>query len=100
MVLIYLGIYVGIGLLMAAISENSSSSRVIVGLIGLISIGVLIALFVPSLSVLIRRLHDTGRSGAYYFMSWIPLVGGIFMLVYTLEDSRPGKNAFGEFPKA
>jgi uncharacterized membrane protein YhaH (DUF805 family) len=44
---------------------------------------------IPSLALLVRRLHDTNRSGGYYFISWIPLVGGIILLVLTIEDSNP-----------
>ena len=57
---------------------------------------ILVALvfFLPSLAVMIRRLHDTDRSGGYYWMALIPLVGWIFILVYMLQPSKPGTNRF------
>lgn len=43
-----------------------------------------IVILVPSLSILIRRLHDTNRSGWWYFIALVPVVGGIVLLVFTL----------------
>jgi len=56
----------------------------------------LLAILVPGLALIVRRLHDTGRKGTYYFMILIPVVGGILMLIRLAEDSQPGANAYGE----
>ncbi len=58
-----------------------------------------LALLVPSLAVCWRRLHDIGRSGAYYFFVLIPLVGWILLLVWMCQDSQPGANQYGPNPK-
>jgi uncharacterized membrane protein YhaH (DUF805 family) len=55
-----------------------------------------LAIFVPSLARTWRRLHEVGRSGAYYLFILIPIVGWIMLLVQFLKDSEPGPNAFGE----
>jgi uncharacterized membrane protein YhaH (DUF805 family) len=55
--------------------------------------------FIPSISVLVRRLHDIGRSGAWVFLSLIPFFGGLVLLFFTLSDSQPGSNAYGPNPK-
>jgi uncharacterized membrane protein YhaH (DUF805 family) len=55
----------------------------------------ILAMLVPSLAVAVRRLHDTGRKGTYYFMVLIPLVGAILLLVRLAEDSQPGPNQYG-----
>ncbi|MBD5295676.1 MAG: DUF805 domain-containing protein [Bacteroides sp.] len=55
---------------------------------------------VPSLALTWRRLHDTGRSGAWYFISLVPLIGGIWMLVLLLQPSQPFPNQYGECPAA
>lgn len=57
-------------------------------------------LFVPSLAVTIRRLHDIGKSGWWYFIAFIPFVGGIILFVFTLLDSEPYANQWGLDPKA
>ncbi len=54
---------------------------------------------VPSLSCAVRRLHDTGRSGWWYFISLIPLIGGIALLVFFCMDSEPDRNQYGPNPK-
>ncbi len=71
--------------------------------IGMIPIGILVlfvlALFVPSLAVTVRRLHDTGRSGWWYLVSLIPYVGNLILIIFTVQDSKPGSNQWGPNPK-
>jgi uncharacterized membrane protein YhaH (DUF805 family) len=57
-----------------------------------------LAVVVPNFAVLVRRLHDTGRSGAYYFVSWIPFVGGIILLVLLVQSGTLGPNQYGPAP--
>lgn len=66
----------------------------------LATIGYVIAAFIPSLSVLVRRLHDTGHSGWWYFIQVIPIIGFIWMLVLLCRDSTPGENRYGMNPKS
>ena len=47
-----------------------------------------IGFFIPSLSLIVRRLHDSGRSGWWYFIAFVPCVGFIILLVGRL--SWPG----------
>lgn len=53
------------------------------------------AVFVPSLAVTVRRLHDTGRSGFWYFVGFIPFLGGLVVLFFMLQGSEPGDNQYG-----
>ena len=55
----------------------------------------LIYCLIPGLAVMVRRLHDTGRSGLYYFVVFIPFVGEILLLIFLLEDSQPNTNMYG-----
>lgn len=55
-------------------------------------------LFLPSLSVMVRRLHDTDHSGAWYFISFVPLIGGIWLLVLMCLPGNEGRNRFGPDP--
>jgi len=59
-----------------------------------------LGIFIPNLAVTVRRLHDTNRSGWTFFISLIPLIGGIILLVYLVEDGTPGDNQYGPNPKA
>jgi uncharacterized membrane protein YhaH (DUF805 family) len=56
--------------------------------------------FIPSLSVTVRRLHDIGKSGWWYFIAFVPIVGGLILFVFTLLDSEPYANPWGQDPKA
>ena len=58
-----------------------------------------LVLFIPGLAVVIRRLHDIGKSGWMILVTLIPFIGAIWILVLMLTDSKPGKNQYGENPK-
>lgn len=57
-----------------------------------------LALFLPSISVAVRRLHDIGRSGWWWWLALIPFVGWIVLLVWHCQPSAPGANRFGPDP--
>ena len=59
-----------------------------------------LAAFIPGLSVSVRRLHDTGKSGWFLLIALIPLVGGIILLVSMASDGNPCANLYGLDPKA
>lgn len=58
-----------------------------------------LAVFLPSLGVTVRRLHDTGRSGWWILIGLVPLVGWLILLYFTIQDSHPGTNEYGPNPK-
>ena len=58
-----------------------------------------LAFLLPGLAVTARRLHDTGRSGWWILFSFVPLVGGITLFVFSVLDSEPGDNKYGPNPK-
>jgi len=64
----------------------------------IIYILVAIVFFFPSLAVLIRRLHDTDRSGWWYWILILPLIGAIVLLIFTLLSSNEGDNKYGPNP--
>ncbi|MDO8584358.1 MAG: DUF805 domain-containing protein [bacterium] len=68
-------------------------------LFGLIYAAYIFGTFIPSLAVVVRRLHDTNRSGWWYFISFVPFVGGVVLLVFTCLDGDKGANQFGADPK-
>jgi uncharacterized membrane protein YhaH (DUF805 family) len=58
-----------------------------------------IAMLLPSLAVISRRLHDVGKTGLMLFVIFIPLVGIIWLLVLLFTDSNPSTNKWGYNPK-
>ncbi|WP_314138071.1 DUF805 domain-containing protein [uncultured Plantibacter sp.] len=53
-----------------------------------------VALIVPSLAIAWRRLHDAGFPGPYYFLTLVPSVGSIIVLVLMLLPSKPEGQRF------
>ena len=66
---------------------------------GMISIVYSLLLLIPSLAVGVRRLHDTGRSGWWLLIVFVPIVGAIALLVFAVQDSESGHNEYGPNPK-
>lgn len=58
-----------------------------------------LAVLLPGIGVSIRRLHDTDRSGWWLLLIFIPIIGGIVLLVFMILDGTPGTNRFGPNPK-
>lgn len=75
-----------IGGLMAGLSETLGA------IFGIVAIIAYIALFVPSLAVAIRRMHDTDHSGWWILCPIVPLI-------FALTPGTIGPNRFGDDPK-
>ena len=58
-----------------------------------------LAVFLPGLALAIRRLHDTGRSGWWMLIGFIPIVGLIVLIIFFVQDSQAGSNQYGPNPK-
>ncbi|WP_425641795.1 DUF805 domain-containing protein [Marinomonas gallaica] len=71
------------------------------GIIGLSLLGLIVSLIflVPNVAVCIRRLHDTGRSGWFLLLTFIPVIGALVLLYFFLQDSQSETNDFGVSPK-
>ena len=52
----------------------------------------------PTVSVTVRRQHDTDRSGWWYFLFMVPIVGWFFLIGITSEEGTAGSNNFGPEP--
>lgn len=57
-----------------------------------------LAMIVPSIAVVVRRLHDTDKSGWWFLISFVPF-GNIVLLVFMCLDGNPMPNAWGPSPK-
>jgi uncharacterized membrane protein YhaH (DUF805 family) len=58
-----------------------------------------LAVLIPGIAVTVRRLHDTNRSGWWWFITFIPLIGAIILIVFLAQDGQPGENQYGPNPK-
>lgn len=58
-----------------------------------------LVLLLPSIAVAVRRLHDTGHSGWWYFLGFVPIVGWIILLIWYVTPSQQGDNEYGPEPR-
>lgn len=64
-----------------------------------LSLIVNLALFLPSFGLTFRRLHDINKSGWWWLLSIIPVIGWIILIVWFCKDSDPLPNQYGVSPK-
>lgn len=81
-----------VNVLLGVIAAISSKAGGV--LLGLYTVAVL----VPWLAITVRRLHDTNRSGWWFFAGLIPVVGSIVLLVFMVQGSQPNENQYGPIP--
>jgi uncharacterized membrane protein YhaH (DUF805 family) len=81
---------------MAAMSQSSTLGSLLLGLYFVY----LLAALVPGWAVGARRLHDTGKSGWWWLIAFVPFVGAIILIVFWVTDSQPGDNQYGPNPKS
>lgn len=62
---------------------------------GIYALGVMI----PGMAVSVRRLHDTGRSGWWLLITFVPVIGAIVFLYFMVLDSNPETNEYGPSTK-
>ena len=67
--------------------------------ISLAYIAVYLIFILPKLAVSVRRLHDIGKSGWFYLISLIPVVGPIIFFIWCVKDSEARTNKYGKDPK-
>lgn len=58
-----------------------------------------LAVLIPSLAVIARRLHDIGKSGKWFFIVFT-VIGAIWLLILLLRKGQAGDNQYGSDPKA
>lgn len=66
---------------------------------GVIGIIYSLAVLIPHIAVSVRRLHDTNRSGWWLLLVFIPLLGGIIILIFLVLEGDSEENRYGKNPK-
>ena len=80
-----------VGLVLWLLAAAIPPLHVLVALYGL-------ALVIPTLALQVRRLHDTNRSGWWFFITFVPIVGGIVLFVFDVLPGDDGTNNYGARP--
>ncbi len=58
-----------------------------------------LAVFIPSLAIAIRRLHDIGKSGWWVLIGIIPIIGWIWIIILLATKGEDKPNKYGSVPK-
>ncbi|MFB9982234.1 DUF805 domain-containing protein [Mesorhizobium kowhaii] len=74
--------------------DSDVSAAVTVGLCGTF----ILATFLPSLGVIVRRLHDIGVTGWLCLVILIPTIGSLIILVCALIPTQARENKWGPVP--
>ena len=77
------------------ITSTENAFFALLGFSGLFQLGV----FLPTLAVTARRLHDTDKSG-WWMLLYLTIIGGIVVFIFTLLRGNEGSNKYGEDPYA
>ncbi len=88
----YILVYLIIAIVLNVIGSILHLNGLLGGLFGL-------ALLLPSIGVAVRRLHDTNRSGWWYFIVLVPLVGVVLLSIWFAAEGTKGPNTYGPDPK-
>ncbi len=78
-----------IGAIVARIIDYVIGAPIVYTIFGL-------AVLLPNIAIGVRRLHDTDRSGWWLFLSFIPLVGAIILIIWFCTKGTDGPNRFGQ----
>ena len=66
-----------------------------IGTDGIVAGLISLALVIPNIAVAVRRLHDVNKSGWWMLIAFIPVIGGIMLLVWYCTDTKPNVNQWG-----
>ena len=70
-----------------------------VGFVYILQILFSLVVVLPSFAVVVRRLHDIGKSGWWFLITLIPLFGVIIYLIFLLTESEPWEIEYGPMPE-
>ena len=102
-ILIVYSVLIGIfltGFNFAAMNAGGDPQISVIGWIAMILLGIFaLGIIIPTLAVIVRRLHDQDKSGWFILIQFIPYVGAIVLLVFMCLDGTKGENRFGSDPK-
>jgi uncharacterized membrane protein YhaH (DUF805 family) len=86
-------------LIVAASALTDGGRGPMAGAMMAVLIGSYFYTFIATVTASVRRLHDHGKSGWFYLLAMIPLIGWIFFLIMMLTPGTPGGNGYGPDPR-
>ncbi len=67
---------------------------------GPVELSFLLLVFLPTIALSVRRLHDINRSGWWLLIATIPVIGAIVLIIWHCTKGTEGDNRFGADPLA
>jgi uncharacterized membrane protein YhaH (DUF805 family) len=89
----YMLVYMVIFIVLAIIQQVIGMRGLLTGLLGL-------ALLLHSLGLAFRRIHDTDRSAWWLLIGLIPIIGALVLIYFFIQPGTSGSNTYGADPKA
>ncbi len=83
---------VGIGI---GVVEGVIGTAGVFGGFGVITLIWSLAIFLPTLGLMVRRLHDADHSGWWFLIAFLPLIGAIVLIVFWATAGTQGDNKYG-----
>lgn len=93
-ILIHLLIFFGLGFILGDLSVVLDFPE-----LEYLFFGYFLATIIPTLAVVVRRLHDSGKSGWMILVKFVPFIGGIWLIVLLATEGDRCENLYGKDPK-
>jgi uncharacterized membrane protein YhaH (DUF805 family) len=77
---------------MAGTLDSSTDAGLFGGIYALV-------VFVPSIAVAVRRLHDVDKSAWWMLIGIVPVIGVIILFIFMVKDGDYNENRYGKNPK-
>jgi uncharacterized membrane protein YhaH (DUF805 family) len=65
------------------------------GFFGVVALLGYLATIIPSIAVAVRRLHDVGRSGWWFLITFIPFIGSLILFIFLVTSTTPTAAQYG-----
>lgn len=93
-----LGVFIA-AIVLSIVEGILGMSGMVGGVYGPLTTIFLLAVIIPSIAVQVRRFHDQDKSGWMVLLAFIPILGGLAVLIFMCLEGTRGSNRFGPDPK-
>lgn len=81
------------------VGDEGGALQLCAGGIAAVSFLYMLVMAIPMIALSVRRLHDTGKSGWWYLVNWVPYVGSIAIIVLLALEGERCENKYGPKPE-
>lgn len=88
-----------VAIILSIIESILGLSGMVGGFYGPLTLLLVLAIIIPGIAVQVRRFHDQDKTGWLVLLGFIPIIGGIIVLVFMCLEGTKGPNQYGPDPK-